>query len=431
MADCLLTNPEAPLASARRLVAAQQFSSLPAALTEPVTQALSKWLGKHPDCVGPAGAPSQDWCEAARQAHNRGHRCQLFRRRKSVTSEAENSLKWIVLACGYAGELMRKQPHKDAAVRSEASRLVRGLKSRRMTWDQATEALVRIRSVVQTRGKKRAGAAPVRDPLMIQLTTDLRWREVVTVRALASLGRANGLCTDEPEYARKLKRGIVRFFALEECNTDRLVGLISVRIRDGVIEGARGPDNGSLLTYREPVLALLTTLGIGPARSADLLGLGLTGAVPDVDLQKPDLVIGDAFVWFGTSAQVTDEDDGHDEARRTTLQLKSWSESKTASSYSARCRMRDTCSNRDMAPSLTVTTSSVAYLWRSAKCLRSGQRCGEPDAFKPPSGAVPLRYSTLSVTAAHRSTRLKRDDEACQKEAAIRLGRSQPTEEGR
>jgi hypothetical protein len=303
----ILTNPEARLASAQRLVAEQQSTPLPAALVEPVTILLRNWLGEHPDCRGPAGTPNQSWCEAARQAHKNGHRCETFRRRKRVTEEAENGLKWIVLASGYAGEIGGKPAHNDAIVRGEAQKLTRGLKTGRMTWGQVNQAVKRIRSLVQTRGRKRSGVTPVRDPLTIPVSVDLRWREVVTVRALASIGRTNGLCTHEPEYARKLKSGTVRFFALEKCDSDEFIGLISVRMRGGVVEGARGPDNSSLLAYREAVLALLAALRIGPGRSTDLLGLGLTGAVPDVDLQEPDLAIGDASVWFGSGAQDRDE----------------------------------------------------------------------------------------------------------------------------
>lgn len=313
MPDVVLTNPAAPLASAQRLVAAQQrATSLPVALVAPVTSILGKWLAVHPDCRAGASEPDRNWCEAARHAHRKGQPCTTFRRRKHVTEEAENGLKWIALAAGYAGDVRRKPAHDDPDVRSEAKKLMRALHNRRMTWDQLANGLKRVRSLVQTRGRQRARDKPIRDPLMLMTTGDLMWREIVTARELASAGHANGWCTHEPEYVQKLKSKHVRFFVLEGEESDGHLALVSVRSRSRRVEGARAPGNEPIpFVYRSAVKELLDQLGINLGCSADLLALGLTSALPDVDLDKPDFAVGELSVWL-TSAATTMEDDDED-----------------------------------------------------------------------------------------------------------------------
>ena len=310
MPDVVLTNPDAPLASARRLVAAQQRSrAFPAALAEPVTAILGRWLSVHPDCRAEAGIPRRNWCEAAKRAHLQGRACATFRRRKRVTKEVENGLRWIALAAGYAGSIRRKPAHADPAVRSEAVKLTRALRSRRMTWDQLADGLKRIRSLVQTRGRQRAGDKAVRDSLTLALPGDISAREIVTPRELASVGRANGWCTHEAEYVRELKDGALRFFLLEHAECGEPVALVSFRPRPRSVEGARAPDNQPIpSTYREAVRALLNHFAKS-ANHPDLLALGLTSAVPHVDLSEPDLVIADLSVWFGPTAVRRDDED--------------------------------------------------------------------------------------------------------------------------
>lgn len=314
MPEIILTNPDAPLASAQRLVAAQQRSAaLPAALAEPVAKILGRWLAGHPDCRLEPGTPDRTWCEAAQHAHQHGQACATFRRKKRVTAEVENGLKWIALAVGYAGEVRRKAAHADSAVRSEAEKLTRALRSRRMTWDQLADGLKRIRSLVQTRGRQRAGDTAVREPLALALPGDIGAREIVTPRDLASVGRVNGWCTHEAEYAKKLKGGANRFFLLEDEESDEPVALLSLRPRSRSIEGARAPGNKPIaLAYRDAVQALLNHFNIRPNHS-DLLALGLTSAVPDAELSRPDLVVGDLSVWFGSAGE-PDEDEEDDES---------------------------------------------------------------------------------------------------------------------
>ena len=311
MPNIVLTNPEAPRASAQRLVAAQQRVALfPAALAEPVTMILGRWLGAHPDCLADAGAPDRSWCQAAERAHRQGQACATFRRRKRVTEEAENGLKWVSLVAGYAGEVRQRPAHADPAVRREAEKVIRALCERRITWDQLADRLKRVRSLVLTRGRQRAGDKAVRNPLTVAVSGGLIWREIVTPRELASVGRANGWCTQETEYVKKLKEAANRFFVLEEEEGDGVLALISLRPRFREVEGARAPCNKPIpLAHREAVQVLLDHFGIVPRHCDDLLALGLTSAVPDVDLSEADLAIGDTSVWFGPAGEAVEEDD--------------------------------------------------------------------------------------------------------------------------
>jgi len=310
MPNLILTSPDAPLASSQRLVAAQQrVAPLPAALVEPVTAILGRWLAMRPDCHVEAGTPDRTWCEAARHAHQQGQPCVTFRRRKRITKEAENGLKWIAIVARYAGEVRHVPPHADASVRSEAEKLIRALRSRRMTWDQLADGLKRVRSLVRTRGRQRAGDTAVRDPLTMAAPGGYIWREIVTLRELATVGRANGWCTHEPEYQKQLRAKAVRFFVLEDEDGDKPLALISLQPRSRTVEAARAPRNTPIpLDHREAVQALMDLFGVA-SDCNDLLALGLTSAVPDVDLRKADFAIGDMSVWFGPAGEAVDEDD--------------------------------------------------------------------------------------------------------------------------
>jgi hypothetical protein len=232
-----------------------------------------------------------------------------FRRSRQITKEAENGLKWIAIVARYAGGVRHAAPHSDASVRSEAEKLIRALRSRRITWDQLAHGLKQVRSLVRTRGRQRAKDTAVRDPLTITAPGGYIWREIVTTRELAAVGLANGWCTHEPEYQKQLKARAVRFFVLESADGDETLALISLQPRSRTVEGARAPYNEPIpLAHREAVQALLDRFGI-TGDSDDLLAIGLTTAVPDVDLYKADLAIGEVSVWFGPIDESVEEDD--------------------------------------------------------------------------------------------------------------------------
>lgn len=306
MTALVLANPDAPLASAQALLNTSKVSKRLRSLVAP---ALARWLVARPENLRPVTSLEPGASESVVQAYERGE-LQEFRRRKTVTEQAQNILKWLARA-------EEHERHPDAQVRRTATKALSGLRSNRATFDQVADALRAMRSALARSGGRRAQQEPVGPVETIPAASQREWRSVTTQERLLAAGRElGGNCfssrSSAADYMRGLRSGEKAFWELIAPD-NQVLGLVAFEVdEDGlVVSEAKGPGNELLASHRVSLKRLLKATGAQVGGCRDLVSLGLADGFLDVDRERPNLEVAGLRLWSDEGGSILIENDGN------------------------------------------------------------------------------------------------------------------------